>query len=125
MERTNLATGAKWESIVGYSRAVKIGNQIEVSGTTSIKDGEVYGETAYDQTKHILFIISDAIEKLGGKMENVVRTRIFTTNIALWEEIGRAHGEVFQNIRPATTMVEVSALIDLKMLVEIEAIAVV
>lgn len=123
-QRSNFTTGAKWESLVGYSRAVRVGNTIEVSGTVSIKDGEVVGEgDPYLQTKRILEIISDAVTTLGGSMHDVIRTRIYVTDISNWEAIGRAHGEVFADIRPATTMVEVSKLIDEKYLVEIEASA--
>ncbi len=123
-QRSNFTTGAKWESLVGYSRAVRMGHSIEVSGTVSLKDGEVVGEgDPYLQTKRILEIISDAVTTLGGSMHDVIRTRIYVTDISNWEAIGRAHGEVFADIKPATTMVEVSKLIDEKFLVEIEASA--
>ncbi len=123
-QRSNFTTGAKWENLVGYSRAVRMGQTIEVSGTVSIKDGEVIGEgDPYLQTKRILEIISDAVTTLGGSMHDVIRTRIYVTDISNWEAIGRAHGEVFADIKPATTMVEVSRLIDDKFLVEIEASA--
>jgi enamine deaminase RidA (YjgF/YER057c/UK114 family) len=126
MERTNLATGSPWEEIVGYSRAVKIGNVIEISGTVAgDNSGEVIGEgDVYLQTKFILMRIQNALEQLGGSLENVVRTRIYTTDISNWELIGKAHGEVFLSIKPCTTMVEISKLIDDKYLVEIEATAV-
>jgi enamine deaminase RidA (YjgF/YER057c/UK114 family) len=123
-QRSNFTTGEKWENLVGYSRAVRIGQSIEVSGTVSIRDGEVIGEgDAYLQTKRILEIISDAVTTLGGTMHDVIRTRIYVTDISNWEAIGRAHGEIFADIKPATTMVEVNKLIDDKFLVEIEASA--
>lgn len=123
--RTQVSTGSPWEPIVGYCRAVRVGNQIEVAGTTAMKDGEVVGEgDAYAQTVHILGMIDAAIRELGGQLKNVVRTRMFVTDISRWEEIGRAHGEVFGTIRPAATMVEVKALIDPRLLVEIEAQAI-
>jgi enamine deaminase RidA (YjgF/YER057c/UK114 family) len=123
--RKNYSTGAKWEPIVGYSRAVRIGNQIEVSGTCAVDPhGKTVGlDDGYMQTKRILEIIRAAIENLGGRMEDVIRTRMFVTRISEWEAIGKAHGEVFQHIRPVTTMVEVSRLISPEYLVEIEATA--
>jgi len=122
--RQNISSRAPWEDQVGYSRAVRIGNTIEVSGTAPLRDGEVTGSNAYEQAKICLEIIQQAIEKAGGKLDNVVRTRIYVRDIAQWAAIGKAHGEVFGTIKPATTMVEVSALIDPKILVEIEATAV-
>lgn len=123
--RKNISSGAKWENIVGYSRAVRIGNIIEVAGTTSADGDKIVGEgNAYEQTICILNKIMKAIEEAGGKLEDVIRTRIFTTDISKWEEIGKAHGEFFSKIKPVTTMVEVSALIDKRMLVEIEATAI-
>ena len=119
-------SGAVWEDLVGYSRAVRCGNIIEVSGTTSVRDGEVVGEgDAAIQTRHILTIIKSALESLGSSMEDVVRTRIYVTDISQWEAIGRSHAEFFRNIKPAATMVEVKALIDPKLLVEIEATAII
>ena len=119
-----ISSGAKWEDTVGYSRAVRVGNVIEVSGTVSLKNGELVGEgDPYLQTKRILEIISEAISALGGSLHHVTRTRMFVTDISHWEAIGNAHGEVFADIKPATTMVEVSRLIDSRFLVEIEATA--
>ena len=126
MKRTLFSSGAKWEDKVGYSRAVRVGNIIEVSGTTSIKDGEFVGtgDVAF-QTKTILDIIKTAIIALGGSLEDVVRTRMYITDIGLWEEVGEVHGTFFKAIKPATSLVEISALIDPNMLIEIEATAIV
>ncbi|MEQ8477078.1 RidA family protein [Fulvivirga sp.] len=124
--RVNISSGAQWENVVGYSRAVKIGNHIEVSGTVALKDGELVGQgNAYLQTKRCLEIIEESLGKLEAKMENVIRTRIYVTNIEQWHDIGKAHGEFFLNIKPATSMVEVSKLISPEYLVEIEATAIV
>lgn len=122
MERINVSTGAKWEDIVGYSRAVKIGNMIEVTGTVSTDgSGELVGKgNVYLQTKFIILKVEKVLEQLGASLKDVVRTRIFTTDISKWEEIGKAHGEFFGTIKPCTTIVEVSALIDTNYLVEIE-----
>lgn len=127
MKRVNLSSGSKWEDIVGYSRAVKIGDTIEVSGTVSTDhSGEIVGEgDEYLQTKFILMKLENTLGQLGAKLENVVRTRIFCTNISNWEKIGKAHREMFANIKPVTTMVEISKLIDDKYLVEIEATAII
>ena len=126
MERVNIATGTTWEEKVGYSRAVRIGNIIEVSGTVALKDGELVGKNnAYLQTKRILEIIDEVLIQAGAQMKDVIRTRMYVTNISQWEEIGRAHGEVFHTIKPATSMVEVAQLIDPDYLLEIEASAVV
>jgi len=126
VKRKNITTGAPWEKKVGYSRAVRIGNTIEVSGTVAIKDNVVVGvNDPYLQTKRILEIIDNVLQQAGGSINDVIRTRIFVTNINDWEEVGRAHGEIFQHIMPATTMVEVSKLISDEFLLEIEATAVV
>jgi enamine deaminase RidA (YjgF/YER057c/UK114 family) len=126
MERVNISTGAKWEDIVGYSRAVKIGNIIEVTGTVATDgSGEIVGKNdVYIQTKFIIIKVEKVLEQLGAKLSDVIRTRIFTTDISKWEEMGKAHGEFFGQIKPCTTMVEVSALIDKEYLVEIEFSAV-
>lgn len=126
MQRLNISSGTPWEAKVGYSRAVRIGNIVEVSGTVSVDGDKVIGvNNAYEQTKHALAKIEAALVKAGASLHDVVRTRIFVTDISRWEEIGRAHGEFFQGIRPVTTMVEVSKLIAPELLVEIEASAVV
>lgn len=121
-DRTNIGSGAPWENIVGYSRAVKTGPLIEISGTTAIDaHGNVVGEgDAYAQTRFIIQKAADALAQLGTDLHSVVRTRMFVTDIAHWEQIGKAHGEFFKEIKPAATMVEVKALIDPKLLVEIE-----
>ena len=121
-KRELYSTGAEWEDIAGYSRAVKVGDRIEVAGTTAMVDGQLVGKgDIYLQTKTVLQIIKKAIEGLGGDVKDVVRTRMYVTDISQWESAAKAHGEMFSKIKPASTMVEVSALIDPELMVEIEA----
>ena len=121
--RERISSGAKWESIVGYARAVKVGNRIYVTGTAALgADGELVGvDNPYEQAKQCLRNIESALKRVGAGLEHVVRTRMFVTDISRWEEYGRAHGEFLSEVMPATTMVEVKALIDPRMLIEIEA----
>ena len=127
MKRTNYSSGTKWEDIVGYSRAVKIGNTIEVTGTVAVDDNSnlIGGNSAYEQTKFIIQKIETVLQKAGASLKDVVRTRMFVTDISRWEEYGKAHGEFFKNIKPCTTMVEVSKLISPEYLIEIEATAII
>ena len=126
MKRENISTGGKWEPIIGYSRAVRVGAFVHVSGCTAMTPQGLVGKgDPYAQTIQVLKTIEAALEKAGAKLEHVVRTRMFLTDIGQWEQVGRAHGEVFGAIRPASTMVGIAALIDPDMLVEIEAEAIV
>ena len=127
MQRTNYSSGAKWEDIVGYSRAVKIGNTIEITGTVAVDENNnlVGGTSAYEQTKYILRKIERVLQQAGASLKDVVRTRMFVTDISRWEEYGRAHGEFFCEIKPCTSMIEVKGLVVPEYLVEIEATAII
>jgi enamine deaminase RidA (YjgF/YER057c/UK114 family) len=124
-DRTNISSSAIWEDQIGYSRAVKIGRVVEISGTSAIdRDKIIAPNDPYQQTKFIIRKIERAINEAGGSLEDVIRTRIYVTNINDWSAIGKAHGEFFRNIKPATTMVEVKSLIDPNFVVELEATAI-
>ena len=127
MQRTNYSSGAKWEDIVGYSRAVKIRNTIEVTGTVAADDNSnlVGGNDAYEQTKFIIQKIEKVLQKADASLKDVIRTRLFVTDISRWEEYGKAHGEFFQDIKPCTSMIEVKGLIAPEYLIEIEATAII
>jgi len=126
MKRKNISSGAKWENIVGYSRAVRVGNIIEVSGTAPVDGDKIIGiGNAYEQTKFCLQKIEKALLKAGATLNDVVRTRMFVTDISRWEEYGKAHGEFFKDIKPVTSMIEVKSLIAPQMLIEIEATAII
>ena len=123
--RTNYGTGAKWEDIIGYSRAVKVGNIIEVTGTVAAGENGLVGkDDAYEQTKFIIKKIEAVLQRAGASLEDVVRTRMFVTDISRWEEYGRAHGEAFGKIKPCTSMIGIAALIEPGYLIEIEATAI-
>ena len=126
MQKQLISSGSPWEDVVGYSRAVRVGNIVEVAGTTAVDGDVLIGKgDVYLQTQFILQKIGKALEQAGSSLEHVVRTRMFITDISLWEDAGRAHGEVFGNIKPASTMVEVSALIQEHLLIEIEVTAII
>jgi enamine deaminase RidA (YjgF/YER057c/UK114 family) len=127
MERINYSSGAKWEDIVGYSRAVKIGNTIEVTGTVAVDENSllVAKDDAYGQTRFIIQKIEKVLKQAGASLKHVVRTRMFVTDISRWEEYGKAHGEFFSSIKPCTSMIEVKGLIAPEYLIEIEATAII
>ncbi len=126
MQRVNYASGAHWEEIIGYSRAVKIGNVVEVTGTVAVDENNrlVGKDNPYEQAKYILHKIEKVLERAGATLKDVVRTRMYVTDISRWEEFGKAHGEIFKDIKPCTTLVEIRALIDPDYLIEIEATAI-
>jgi enamine deaminase RidA (YjgF/YER057c/UK114 family) len=124
-DRKNISSATPWEDVVGYSRAVRIGNTIEVSGTTSADGDKIIGDNVYTQSKFIFEKIQAALEKANASMSDVIRTRMFITDISKWEEAAKAHAEFFKEIKPAATMVEVTRLIDSKLLIEIEVTAIV
>lgn len=125
MKRQNISSGAKWEDIVGYSRAVRIGNIVEVAGTTASEGDKIIAQgNAYEQTKYIIQKIERALNEAGATLNDVVRTRMFVTDITKWEEVGKAHGEFFATIKPTATMVEVRALIHVDLVIEMEVTAI-
>ncbi|MEO5995271.1 MAG: RidA family protein [Chitinophagaceae bacterium] len=126
MQRINYASGAHWEEIIGYSRAVKIGNVVEVTGTVAVDENNqtVGVGNPYEQAKYILQKIEKVLERAGATLKDVVRTRMYVTDISRWEDFGKAHGEVFKDIKPCTTLVEIKALISPEFLIEIEATAI-
>ncbi|MDX2250074.1 MAG: RidA family protein [Bacteroidia bacterium] len=125
-KRINISSGTEWEAIVGYSRAVRVGNIVEVAGTTAVDDDEVvFPGDAYNQTHYILLKIQQALHDAGARLEDVVRTRMYVTDMDMWREVGKAHGEVFGQIRPVATMVEVYALIREELVIEIEVTAII
>ncbi len=125
--RIHISSGTKWEGYIGYSRALRVGNRVEISGTVAVNEkGHIVGKNdPYEQTRYVLKKIKKALEEAGSKIEDVVRTRIYLSDIKNWEPIGRAHGEVFKDIKPASTLFEVSRLIGIDYLVEIEASAII
>lgn len=125
-KRLNVSSGVRWEDVIGYSRAVRVGNMIEVAGTTALDEaGNLIGaDNPYQQTKYVIAKIEKALQAAGGSLKDVVRTRMFITDISRWEEIGEAHGEYFKDIKPASTMIEVRSLIIPDMLIEMEATAI-
>ncbi len=126
MQRINYASGATWEEIIGYSRAVKIGNVVEVTGTVAVDENNqlVGKDNPYEQTKYILHKIEKVLERAGAALKDVVRTRMYVTDISRWQEFGKAHGEVFKDIKPCTTLVEIKALISPEYFIQIEATAI-
>ena len=125
-ERMSISTGSSWELVVGYSRAIRVGRHVEVAGTTSVRDGKPVGiGDAYAQTICALEIIKESLERVEAKLSDVVRTRMFVTDISNWKEIGKAHAEFFRDIRPVATIVEVKSLIEPELMVEIEAVAII
>ena len=126
-DRINISSGAKWEDIVGYSRAVRVGYTVEVAGTTAVDEqGNVVGlNDAYEQTRFILAKIEKALIQAGASLKDVVRTRMFVSDISKWEEVGRAHGEFFREIKPAASMIEVKGLISPELIIEIEVTAII
>ncbi|UKS30243.1 RidA family protein [Paenibacillus sp. HWE-109] len=126
MSRTRVFTGSPWEPLVGYCRAIRVGDRIEVAGTTAMQNGEVVGVgNAYEQARFVLATIEQALQELGASLSDVIRTRMYVTDISQWEAFGRAHGEFFGTVQPVATMVEVKALIDPLLMIEIEVEAVV